>query len=539
MEKLSRRDFIKGSLGAAALMAVPSSVLGKSHGHVAPSDKLNIAGIGIGGVGRRNLKNMSTENIVALCDVDWTYADKTFKDYPNAILYKDWRKMFDEIGNSIDAVLVATPDHNHAVITATAMTLGKHAYTQKPLTHSVYEARLLAKLAKKYKVATQMGNQGNSFDWCRRVAEWIWSGVIGDVYEVHCWTDRPIWPQGLMKPSEIVPCPDTLDWDLFIGPAEKRPYHPSYTPWNWRGWYDFGTGALGDMACHIMDPVCWALNLKYPSSVIASSTLSNLYSPPHAEVITYTFPARPQKGNVNMPEVKIYWYDGGLMPPRPEELADGTMMGDENGGLIFVGTKGKIMTGCYGITPPCSPCRKWNLSKNRPPHCQECRADTETSGTPTLTNRIGFAPARNLRRIVARHLPISNSPAHSPKWLTWAYSPCVSPACTASTKSCNGMAKTCVSQISRQTRKLKSLTTMISKLSTETPALTAALQISTPSKWQTNGLSTPTTTATAYRICRQTKNYQNHLYNEKVLINTGPATCHCSLLHSCTGHDKS
>jgi predicted dehydrogenase len=367
MEKLSRRDFIKGSLGAAALMAVPSSVLGKSHGHVAPSDKLNIAGIGIGGVGRRNLKNMSTENIVALCDVDWTYADKTFKDYPNAILYKDWRKMFDEIGNSIDAVLVATPDHNHAVITATAMTLGKHAYTQKPLTHSVYEARLLAKLAKKYKVATQMGNQGNSFDWCRRVAEWIWSGVIGDVYEVHCWTDRPIWPQGLMKPSEIVPCPDTLDWDLFIGPAEKRPYHPSYTPWNWRGWYDFGTGALGDMACHIMDPVCWALNLKYPSSVIASSTLSNLYSPPHAEVITYTFPARPQKGNVNMPEVKIYWYDGGLMPPRPEELADGTMMGDENGGLIFVGTKGKIMTGCYGMNPTLLPLSKMESFKEPAP----------------------------------------------------------------------------------------------------------------------------------------------------------------------------
>lgn len=355
MDKISRRSFLKGGLGTAAAMIVPGSVMGKKYGKKAPSDKLNIAGIGIGGVGRRNLQNMKTENIVALCDVDWSYALKTFNDFPNAKRYKDWRTMFDEIGKSIDAVLVATPDHTHAVIAAHAMTLGKHVYVQKPLTHSVYEARLLAKLAKKYKVATQMGNQGNSFDWCRRVAEWIWAGTIGEVTEVHCWTDRPIWPQGLMKPSETPKCPDTLDWNLFIGPAEMRPYHPSYTPWNWRGWYDFGTGALGDMALHIMDPVCWALDLGHPKSIIASSTLSNLYSPPHAEMITYTFPARPKHGNVNMPEVKVYWYDGGLMPPRPEELEEGRMMGDENGGLIFVGTKGKIMTGCYGMNPTLLP----------------------------------------------------------------------------------------------------------------------------------------------------------------------------------------
>ena len=353
MEKISRRDFIKGSMGAAAFMVVPNSVLGRSHGHVAPSDKMNIAGIGVGGMGRRNLHNMNTENIVALCDVDWKYANKTFEDYPNAKRYKDWRKMFDEMGKEIDGILVATPDHTHACVAAHAITMGKHTYVQKPLTHSVYESRLLAKLAKKYKVATQMGNQGNSFDWCRQVAEWIWDGAIGDVTEVHCWTDRPIWPQGLMKPSDTPACPDTLDWNLFIGPAETRPYHPAYTPWNWRGWYDFGTGALGDMACHIMDPICWALNIKYPKSVIASSTLSNLYSPPHAEIITYTFPARPKKGKVNMPEVKVTWYDGGLMPPRPSELKDGEMMGDENGGIIFIGTKGKIMTGCYGMWDSC------------------------------------------------------------------------------------------------------------------------------------------------------------------------------------------
>ena len=363
MEKISRRDFIKGSMGAAAFMVVPNSVLGRSHGHVAPSDKMNIAGIGVGGMGRRNLHNMNTENIVALCDVDWKYANKTFEDYPNAKRYKDWRKMFDEMGKEIDGILVATPDHTHACVAAHAITMGKHTYVQKPLTHSVYESRLLAKLAKKYKVATQMGNQGNSFDWCRQVAEWIWDGAIGDVTEVHCWTDRPIWPQGLMKPSDTPACPDTLDWNLFVGPAETRPFRPAYTPWNWRGWYDFGTGALGDMACHIMDPICWALNIKYPKSVIASSTLSNLYSPPHAEIITYTFPARPKKGKVNMPEVKVTWYDGGLMPPRPSELKDGEMMGDEN----FIGTKGKIMTGCYGMNPTLLPKERMESYKQPSP----------------------------------------------------------------------------------------------------------------------------------------------------------------------------
>ncbi|GAB6008696.1 Gfo/Idh/MocA family protein [Dysgonomonas reticulitermitis] len=356
MKDISRRKFLKtGVVAAAGLTIVPSTILGKSFGHTMPSDKLNIAGIGVGGMGRRNLANMKTENIVALCDVDWSYADKTFKDYPAAKRFKDWRVMFEEMGKSIDAIVVATPDHTHAGITAHAITMDKHCYTQKPLTHSVYESRLLAKLAKKHKVATQMGNQGNSFDDCRRVAEWIQTGVIGSVYEVHCWTDRPIWPQGLQEPKEIVKTPKTLDWDLFIGPAKKRPYNPVYTPWNWRGWWDFGTGALGDMACHIMDPLYWALNLKYPTSVIGSSTLSNLYSPPYSQIVTYTFPARDNQPKVTMPEVKVYWYDGGLMPPRPEELEDGEMMGDSNGGIIFIGTKGKIMTGCYGLNPTLLP----------------------------------------------------------------------------------------------------------------------------------------------------------------------------------------
>jgi len=391
MEKISRRNFLKtGAASTAAFVIAPSSILGKSHGHVAPSDKMNIAGIGVGGVGRRNLKNMSTENIVALCDVDWTYAQKTFNDYPKAKLFKDWRVMFDEIGKEIDGVLVATPDHTHAVVAANAITLGKHAYVQKPLTHSVYESRLLTKLAEKYKVATQMGNQGNSFYWSRQISEWIWDDAIGEVKEVHCWTDRPIWPQGLMKPSDTPACPDTLDWNLFIGPAEMRPYHPSYTPWNWRGWYDFGTGALGDMACHIMDPIVLALGLKYPTKIIASSTLSNYFSPPEAEMITYTFPAREKIGKVNMPEVKVTWYDGGLMPPRPEELEPGVMMGDTNGGILFIGTKGKILTGCYGMNPTLLPVSRMESYKE---------------------------PAQVLRRVPGGEGDIWSTDAHEQDWI--------------------------------------------------------------------------------------------------------------------------
>ncbi len=352
----SRRKFLKtAAVGAAGLTIVPNSILGKSFGHIAPSEKLNIAGVGVGGMGRRNLSNMKTENIVALCDVDWKYAAKTFSDYPKARRFKDWREMFDKMGHSIDAIMVATPDHTHAGVAAHGITLGKHTYVQKPMTHSVYESRLLTKLAKKHKVATQMGNQGNSFDWCRQVAEWVESGVIGDVHEAHCWTDRPIWPQGLAEPKGGVPVPATLDWELFIGPAARRPYDPAYTPWNWRGFWDFGTGALGDMACHIMDPLYWALDLKYPIGVSASSTLSNLYSPPQAQKVTYKFPARAPKGNVRMPEITVHWYDGGLLPDRPKELMDGEMMGDSNGGIILVGTKGKIMTGCYGMNPTLLP----------------------------------------------------------------------------------------------------------------------------------------------------------------------------------------
>lgn len=349
---LTRRSFIGNTAAAAAGFTIlPSSVI-SGLGYTAPSDKLNVAGVGIGGMGRRNLRAMSSENIVALCDVDWKYSQKTFDDYPDAKKYWDYRKMFEEMGDSIDAVVIATADHAHAIIAAHAMELGKHVYVQKPLTLTVYESRLLTKLAQKNKVITQMGNQGNSGEGIRKISEWIWDGQIGEVTNVHTWTNRPIWPQGLERPQEKMAVPDTLNWDLFLGPAPVRPYHSIYTPWNFRGWWDFGTGALGDMACHIIDPVFKALKLEYPSKVQGSSTLINTESAPVAEFAQYTFPEREALEKVGMPEVTVQWWDGGLLPPRPEELPEGVQMGkDGGGGCLFEGTKGKLMCGVYAKHP--------------------------------------------------------------------------------------------------------------------------------------------------------------------------------------------
>lgn len=346
---ISRRRFVGiSALGAAGFTIVPSHVV-SGLGYTAPSDKLNIAGVGVGGKGHANLNGMRTENIVALCDIDWKYSEACFKDFPNAKRYYDWRKMFDEMGKSIDAVMVSTADHTHAVIAANAITMGKHVYCQKPLTHSVYESRLLTKLAKKFKVATQMGNQGNSGIDVKELCEWIWNGEIGEVREVHAWTNRPIWPQGLMRPKEVMKPPKTLNWDLFLGPAPVRPFHEIYTPWNWRGWWDFGTGAFGDMACHVLDPVYSALKLGYPTKIQGSSTLLNTESAPQAEMVTFQFPARDNLPKVAMPEVKVTWYDGGLLPDRPELLPDGVgLMDDGLGGCIFVGTKDTLFSGCGG-----------------------------------------------------------------------------------------------------------------------------------------------------------------------------------------------
>ncbi|MCD7969733.1 MAG: Gfo/Idh/MocA family oxidoreductase [Alistipes sp.] len=351
-KKISRREFLtRGAAGLAAFTVVPSSVLGKAAGQTAPSDKLNIAGVGVGGRGGAVIRAMESQNIVGLCDVDWKYSKGLFDRYPDAKKYWDYRKMFDEIGKSIDAVVVGTADHTHAIVSADAMTMGKHVYCEKPLTHSVYESRLLTKLAAKHQVATQMGNQGASGEGVRKVCDWIWNGEIGEVTKVEAFTDRPIWPQGLMRPEKVDPIPDTLDWDLFIGPAPMRPFNHIYSPWNWRGWWDFGTGALGDMACHILHPVFKGLALGYPTKAQGSSTPLLTECAPNAQMVKLTFPARGKKYSVKLPEVDVYWYDGGLQPPRPAGVPDGKNLNDQGGGVIFHGTKDTLICGCYGVNP--------------------------------------------------------------------------------------------------------------------------------------------------------------------------------------------
>ncbi len=352
---MSRRSFLKtGTTAAIGLSMMPGTVFGAgkdSKKKKAKTDKLKILGVGIGGRGAAVLKEVETEDIIGLCDVDWKYAAHVFERYPKAKRYNDYRKMFKEMLDECDAVVCATADHTHAIICAEAIAAGKHVYCEKPLTHTVYESRLLTKLAAKHKVATQMGNQGASGEGVRKVCNWIWNGVIGEVTRVEAFTDRPIWPQGLERPKETPAVPKTLNWDAFIGPAPMRPYNPIYTPWNFRGWWDFGTGALGDMACHILHPVFKALNLKYPIQVQGSSTPLLSESCPNAEMIKYTFPARDNMPKVAMPQVDVYWYDGGFTPERPLNLPAGKSLNDAGGGVIFYGTKDILICGCYGKDP--------------------------------------------------------------------------------------------------------------------------------------------------------------------------------------------
>jgi predicted dehydrogenase len=343
-EKISRREFVGGAAALAAFTIVPRYVLGGA-GNKPPSEKLNIAGVGAGGMGASNINACSGENIVALCDVDDERAKDTFNRYPNAKKWKDFRKMLNE-QKDIDAVIVATPDHTHAVAAMAAMRRGKHVYVQKPLTRTVHEARTLTEAARKYKVATQMGNQGHSGEGVRLICEWIWDGAIGPVREVHAWTNRPVWPQGIDRPKETPPVPPSLDWDLWLGPAPNRPYHSCYLPFAWRGWWDFGCGALGDMACHVLDPVCWAMKLKYPTSVEACATKVNNETFPVASVVHYEFPARE-----GMPPVKVHWYDGGMKPPRPEALEAGRKLEQASSNVLFIGDKGVLRCGEYGDSP--------------------------------------------------------------------------------------------------------------------------------------------------------------------------------------------
>jgi predicted dehydrogenase len=352
MKTLTRRTFVTKTIAASAFMIVPRHVIG-GPGYKAPSDTLNIAGIGVAGMGGADLNDMETENIVALCDVDWQHAAKTFEKYPKAKRYKDFRVMLEKQKDS-DAVVVATPDHVHAVASMAAIKAGKHVYTEKPLSYTVYEARQLMLAARQAGVATQMGTQGHAMESARLLCEWIWDGAIGDVHEVHAWTPHPVWPQGLDRPTETPPIPDTLAWDLWLGPAPYRPYHPCYLPRMWRGWWDFGTGGLGDMGCHIFDHIVWSLKLGPPKSIEASHSWFvptglnwdkpfNKESYPRASIVTYRFPAR-----TGFPDLKLVWYDGGLLPPRPEELEDGRKMGDQYGGVLYVGSKGKILCGSHG-----------------------------------------------------------------------------------------------------------------------------------------------------------------------------------------------
>ena len=347
---VTRRRFLAtGTTVAATLTIVPSHVLG-SQGQTPPSEKLNIAGIGVGGMGRANLNACKEENIVALCDVDEQYAAKTFKAFPNAVRYTDYRVILEK-QKDIDAVVIATPDHTHAVITMAAIQAGKHVYCQKPLTHTVYEARKITEAARASKVQTQMGNQGHSSEHIRLVREWIQSGAIGDVKEVHAWTDRPIgdkpWSNFAVKelPTDFPPVPETLNWDLWLGPAKDRKYHPAYVPVKWRGWLDFGTGSLGDMGCHILDPACWGLDLRHPSSVTAevehfSPGLKDEVFPISAKV-TFEF---PQRGKLC--PMKLVWYDGNFKVPRPCMLEESRTL-PESGAIIY-GSKETILHGSHG-----------------------------------------------------------------------------------------------------------------------------------------------------------------------------------------------
>jgi hypothetical protein len=333
--RISRRDFM-GAAAAAAFTVVPRHVLGGG-GNTAPSEKLNIAGIGVGGRGAGDIGEVSSENIVALCDVDFRHSAGTFKKYPKARQYRDFRKMLDKEDKNIDAVVVATPDHTHAVAAMKAIKMGKHVYCEKPLAHDIFEVRKLTEAVREHKVATQLGNQGQASNETRLVCEFIWDDAIGPVREVHSWCNRPISPRGLDRPKETPPVPEGLSWDLWLGTAPERPYHPCYLPFNWRGWWDFGTGVLGDIGCHQFAAIFRALKLGYPTSVEACSSGVNSETAPLASIVRYEFPARG-----DMPAVKLTWYDGGLMPPRPAELEDGRRYGGPDSNL-YVGDKGKML----------------------------------------------------------------------------------------------------------------------------------------------------------------------------------------------------
>ncbi len=340
---MNRRSFLKTASLASAAISLPNILRSQGADGQSPNNKLNIACCGVGGRGHDAVDGLKGENLVAFCDVDDERAAKAYSEFPDVPHFRDYRVMLDKLGNKIDAVTVSTPDHMHFPIAMAAIALGKHVFVEKPLTHTVSEARRLAQAAREKKVATQMGNQGHAGEGARILKEWVDAGVLGEVREVHSWTDRPIWPQGV-KPldhSKMMPVVQpTLDWDLWLGVAQAREYDPAYLPFTWRGFWDFGCGALGDMACHVMDGAYWSLGLTAPTSVEAVSANQTEISAPTASVIRYKFPARGA-----LPPVDWTWYDGGMMPPLPPELEEARKL--QSNGTLLIGSKAAVVADTY------------------------------------------------------------------------------------------------------------------------------------------------------------------------------------------------
>ena len=345
---ITRRRFLKSaSAKAAGALAIPAVLGGASVQRSSPGNRLNVVCVGVGGRGRVAVDAMAAENVVAFCDVDEARAADTFAAYPGVPRFRDFRQMLDRLGNQIDAVTVSTPDHMHYPIAVAALSLGKHVFVEKPLTHTIREARHLATLAAERNVATQMGNQGHANHGTRMLREWVQAGMLGDVHEVHSWTDRPTWPQGLttIDHSKMVPVvPETLSWDLWLGVAESRAYDPAYLPFSWRGFWDFGTGSLGDMGCHTMDGAFFALDLDGPVRVQAVSARATDLSGPTSSVITFEFAARGGR-----PPLTWKWYDGGLRPPVPEELEPGRKL--PGNGTLIIGAKATVLADVYTASP--------------------------------------------------------------------------------------------------------------------------------------------------------------------------------------------
>jgi predicted dehydrogenase len=347
-KKLNRRTFLTHSAAAATAFSILPAARLKAQDRELPDDAIRIAGVGCGGQAMHDLGQVSYEGrITALADVDWDRGGKAFIRWPDAKKYQDYREMLEVEKDNYDAVVVACPDHNHAPAAMQAMKLGKHVYVEKPMAHTIHEVRALSEMAAKQGVVTQMGNQGHSLRGCHEAKAWVEDGFLEEVTEVLCWTNRPRWPQGIPRPEETPPVPEKLDWDLWLGPAPERPYHPAYCPRNWRGWYDFGTGSLGDMGCHIMDLSFFALNLGSPARVAPVKTskwFPETY--PASSIVEYDFPARN-----GMPPVKLTWYDGGNMPAFPDAVKNAKRLGDNDGGQMLIGKDNVLVAGTYGNMP--------------------------------------------------------------------------------------------------------------------------------------------------------------------------------------------